>query len=600
MMPDRSLGRLADSTIGACTGLQKQDIRTVQFESMADLLRRSTLWMPLRNGGFGQYDAISMLGASPAQMRVSLDGRPMEDLWSGQYNMAQTPVGSLDRIEFLYGTDAIGLSSQASSTLINVQSVVYNTSAPYMSMWYHQGAGDLVAANVVFAQNVAKGLNVSVNVRRAGARGRYQRTDFDQWNVDLQTRWTIDTRQSLHVRYGIATLNTQVWGGVDTSGTASTFEETTPVSLAGDRTLQDESRRHDLTATYQRHLSDDSTSVLSGQAYVSGQSMHRNLGSALSVLTSDTSGVSSVGGTHSGFVVRLDEKHGALRLRAGSHVALRTIDSSSLTRRFASVQPEFFAHADYAFSTAIHLQSALRAHSVSEGLALSYGLGASVLSGSAIVKADVSMFRQSPSAIQERFAVLSERHVLTVIEAATTVGGFEAGFVGFYRRIDDAIELGKEGSSASQSFLNSGRRSVMGLLLRGQGRMSGIDVTPRIRYQHSALDAAAESATMLLFDCTLSYEYRTTSNSIRFGVMASWMPASVLPGYEPLYWTFRQGAGQSAAQFDGTSAFMTALVGNASLRLSYENIFGSRWTTVLNAPELTRVFRLSVDWSFAD
>ena len=600
MIPDRALGRLADSSVGACASLRKQNIRTVQYENMADVLRRATLWMPLRNGGFGQYDAMSILGAHPGQTGVSLDGRPMTDLWSGQLHLAQIPVGSLDRIEFLYGTDAIGLSSQASSVLMNMQSVIYNSAAPYMSMWYHQGAGDLVAANVVFAQNVARGLNVSVNVRRAGARGLYQRTDFDQWNLDLQARWTIDSRQSLHVRYGLATVNTQVWGGVDTSGAASTFEQTTPVFLQDQRTLQDESRRHDLTVTYLRHLTDDSTSVLTTQAYASGQSMHRNLGSALAVLTGDTSGVSTICGAHSGFVVRLEEKHGDLRLRAGTHLAFRTIDSSSLTLPSAILLPEAFAHAEYSIAPSLLLRSAIRVHSVSENIALSFGFGASLFHGPTFVKADLSMFRHAPSAMQQRFSVLSEGHTLAVVEAATQIGGISTSIMGYYRQVGDAIELSTTSPAATLIFTNNGKRSILGVIMRADLHLGGIDIAPRVRYQETALQGSTENASITMLDCMVSYEYRTVSNSVRFGVNASWMPTSTLPGYEPLYWTFRQGAGQASAQFDGMAAFMTANVGNASLRLSYENIFSSWWTSVLNAPELMRVFRLSVDWSFED
>lgn len=598
--PDRCLGKLADSSSGACAALRKQEIRTVHYENLADLLRRATSWMPLRNGGFGQYDAVSMLGANPGQTVVSLDGRPLNDPWSGQFHLSQSPVGSLEQIEFLYGTDAIGLSTSAASTLINTQSVIYNSSKPFMSMWYHQGAGDLVAANIVFAQNIAKGLNVSVNVRRAGGRGRYQRTDFDQWNLDLQSRWTIDARQSLLVRYGLATLNTQVWGGIDTSADVSTFEETTPVSLIGDRSLQDESRRNDLTATYRRQLGDDSTSILSAQAYVSGQSMHRNLGPVLALVAGDTSSVCNIGGLNSGLVLRLDRSLGDLRLRAGSHFAVRSVDSSTITPAITSIEPEAFVHAVYTVMPTILLRSALRVHSVSESAAFSYGFGASLLSATTSVKADISTFRQAPSAIQDRFGVRSERHTMAVIDAATTLGSVSAQLIGFYRQIGDVVELSEVGPGGTPRFLNSGSRTVSGLLIRTDTRIAGVDITPRLRYQQTSADLPSMISSMTMLDCAVSYEYRTSANSIRFGVMASWMPASSLPAYNPLYWAFQQGTGLTASQFDGASAFMTAHVGNASLRISYENIIGNRWQTVQNAPELMRVFRLSLDWSFVD
>ncbi|MBK7032063.1 MAG: hypothetical protein IPH49_02045 [Ignavibacteria bacterium] len=57
---------------------------------------------------------------------------------------------------------------------------------------------------------------------------------------------------------------------------------------------------------------------------------------------------------------------------------------------------------------------------------------------------------------------------------------------------------------------------------------------------------------------------------------------------------------KSGDQYDGLNVFLMAIVGNATVRASYENILGQRWYTTSYAPEITRAIRLSVDWSFFD
>ncbi|MBU3679998.1 MAG: hypothetical protein FGM32_10400, partial [Candidatus Kapabacteria bacterium] len=427
LFPDRTLGALSDSSSPSAFEIRKQSIRTVQYENLADLLRRRSPFIPLRNGGFGQYDAMSILGAGPRDFTVGIDGRPHTDLWSGQTHLAQIPVSMIERAEVLYGTDAVGLSSTSSLTFLNLQSVIYNTSAPFMSMWYHQGAGDLVAANVVYSQNIAKGLNVAMNVRRAGARGRYQRTDFDQWNLDLQTRWTIDTRQSLLVRYGLATVNTQVWGGLDTTASASVFEETRSVVFSGNRTLNDESRRNDVTVTYQRNLNTDSTFLLTAQGYLSRQSMHRLFGIESAALLGDTSLVSTTNASTSGLVVRLERRLGDLRLRAGAHVQSRSVDSSLSIAGFNGTQPEAFLHADFRMLPALTMRAAARLHSIDNQVYGGLGWGLSMRQSGGMLKADVSLLNQEPSPQQRLFAVAPERHLLAVLEAMTDTGAVSAG-----------------------------------------------------------------------------------------------------------------------------------------------------------------------------
>ncbi|HBB25170.1 MAG TPA: hypothetical protein DCZ59_02780, partial [Bacteroidetes bacterium] len=280
--PDRCFGMLLDTSLGIpAENLTKQRLRTVQYESLADALRQLTSFVPLRNGGFGQYDALSVLGGSSQHLSMGSDGRPMLDLWSGQFHLLQQPMATLERIEFLYGSDAIGLAPTASLTMLNAQSSVFNTATPFMSMWYHQGAGDLIAASVTFSQNIAPGWNIAASVRRSGARGRYQRTDFGLWNLDLQARWTIDQRQSLLVRLGLATVSTQVWGGVDRTAGEASIEQLSRVRYDDTLSLEDETRRHDATITYGRVLASDSTSQLTLQGYASAQMLHRLQGPAL-------------------------------------------------------------------------------------------------------------------------------------------------------------------------------------------------------------------------------------------------------------------------------------------------------------------------------
>ncbi|MFN6136781.1 MAG: hypothetical protein ACK475_10990, partial [Bacteroidota bacterium] len=49
-LPDRTLGTLLDTSSGIpAEDLTKQRIRSVQYESLADVLRRLTSFVPLRN-----------------------------------------------------------------------------------------------------------------------------------------------------------------------------------------------------------------------------------------------------------------------------------------------------------------------------------------------------------------------------------------------------------------------------------------------------------------------------------------------------------------------------------------------------------------------
>lgn len=590
MLLDTSLGMPAEN-------LTKQRLRTVQYESLADALRQLTSFVPLRNGGFGQYDALSVLGGSSQHLSMGSDGRPMLDLWSGQFHLLQQPMATLERIEFLYGSDAIGLAPTASLTMLNAQSSVFNTATPFMSMWYHQGAGDLIAASVTFSQNIAPGWNIAASVRRSGARGRYQRTDFGLWNLDLQARWTIDQRQSLLVRLGLATVSTQVWGGVDRTAGEASIEQLSRVRYDDTLSLEDETRRHDATITYGRVLASDSTSQLTLQGYASAQMLHRLQGPALRRTVDDTSGLVHGSGTHAGFLARLDQRIGLLRLRLGSHLEFRSFDSTARSVRLDDLLPSAFLHAEYRMSL-LTLRVAARVTSASDGMRLSAGGGALVDLRDYIMRFDLSMAEQDPTAVQRRAAVTSERHTLAVAELAARSGALNMR--AYYRGIAEPINTLPGGTIAEVDFITGGDRRIVGASASGLLSWGAFELRPRLRAEQITSTEVAETWSFAMLDLDLAYVFRTPSNSVRIGVNGAWLPASTIPSFEPLVWSFRQGAGQAPSQLDGLSAYITAKIGNASLRASYENILGNRWYTVLNAPELSRVFRLSVDWSFTD
>jgi hypothetical protein len=51
---------------------------------------------------------------------------------------------------------------------------------------------------------------------------------------------------------------------------------------------------------------------------------------------------------------------------------------------------------------------------------------------------------------------------------------------------------------------------------------------------------------------------------------------------------------------NGVDAYVSATVGNADIRLAFENVLGVPWFSVAGYPEISRNFRLSVHWSFFD
>ncbi len=201
------LGRVSSERDVILGMIEKDSIRKVNYSQLGDLLFRATSFPALSQGSLGQWDGAEILGTLPDQQVFSHNGIPMFSVTSGSYHPLTYSPAAIERIEILAGTDAIGGLPALSIAGVNIQKIGYNTARPFTSMWYHQGAGDLVAGNVAFAQNISPSSTIAANIRRTGARGVLQSTDFDAWNVHVQGKVRTSGHAGLLFTYDISTID---------------------------------------------------------------------------------------------------------------------------------------------------------------------------------------------------------------------------------------------------------------------------------------------------------------------------------------------------------------------------------------------------------
>lgn len=596
--PLTTLGRIGDDLLA----IGKDRIRVVQYRSLPELLARSTTALPRSLGGFGQHNAISFMGEDPSAQLYSMHGRRLMEPWSGALHLEQITPEGLERIEVAHGTDAIGLGAGMSLHAINLQQIVYNTATPITRMWYTQGGGELIAGDVTLSQNVAPGFNATLGIRRSGAVGRYDRTDFDVWNLRAALRWTPSDRTHMLVSYDLASLNTDLWGGVQDSVQADISETTSlPVYAA----LRDESRRHDVQMTATQILSDDRASQVTGSVYLSLTDMLRQRDSTLRVDDADPGSWLTMHGRMLGAQVRYQQRLGIVNVRTGASVDVLTNDATVYANKIDDVQYQAWGHAVFAFSSTMDLRAAGRIASMF-GKVLPGG-------GAAFrwrpvdgwqVHVDASFASRAPTAA-EGLGLDPERHVLLLGGMNVMVQDLDLHIDVFHRTIDDVLRSlptpNAEGRTVATTTVNGGTRRILGMTAMASARWWNLRFDPVVRVMRSDLDGT-DDERLPLFSGQLSvaYVYDTGVNSVRFGATIGVLSEHTPSGYVPLTWSTVPGGRRQPLVTNGLDLHLTALVGNASVRLAWENVIGTPWYTVSGYPEIARNVRLSVNWSFFD
>jgi len=580
--------------------MSKRDIRKIQYYSLPEIITSSTPWMPMSAGGLGQHNSVSIAGALPVDISMSENGRQLVDAWSGTMHLEQLAPEAYDRAELLIGTDAVALGATMSTVAMNLQDVQHNTGSPFSKLWYHQAGGDYIAADVELTQNVAPNLNVMVGVRRAGAFGRYARTGYDVWNVRSAVRWTISSRSTLSLNYHLSSLNTDLWGGINSKYSTQFDNEGTaqPVYSA----LRDETRRHDLTLTYTQLLAEDTSSVLIATAYGTLSAMLRLRDSTAMTINSHTEGAT----------VRLEQRLAFLTLRIGASADYTLLSESRYARAVDNVSTSAFGHATFRIHQDLDVKASARLTS-QYGVFMNGG-GAGVVwraDSMTTVTADASTSQRAPTPSEGR-GLLPERTGLVFLDFAQRIAPTgqrptvrpTTFSLGLFARITDnplitTAVLDTTNVPTSTTTINGTTSNVYGGYAHALFRLWELDVEPIARLYTTQLQGVAdERLPTISGSISVSYTYRIGSNWVVLGVRGGMLSSMRGLQHVPLTWTYVQPTSQQGTISNGLDAWLVANLGNANVRLSFENIFGQPFYTVATAPFMQQNIRLSVTWSF--
>ncbi len=91
-----------------------------RISSAADYLSSTVGCHVKSTGGYGAYSTASIRGASAKQVRIFIDGIPLSQAQSGIIDLANLPVGSLERIEIYRGFGPYDLSGSSIGGVINL------------------------------------------------------------------------------------------------------------------------------------------------------------------------------------------------------------------------------------------------------------------------------------------------------------------------------------------------------------------------------------------------------------------------------------------------------------------------------------------------
>jgi outer membrane receptor protein involved in Fe transport len=90
------------------------------FDDLGDLLAEVPGVTVTRSGGIGDFATVTLRGSNPDEVRVYLDGVPLNLAAGGGIDISTIPLGDVERVEIYRGTTPIGFAESALGGVISI------------------------------------------------------------------------------------------------------------------------------------------------------------------------------------------------------------------------------------------------------------------------------------------------------------------------------------------------------------------------------------------------------------------------------------------------------------------------------------------------
>lgn len=580
--------------------LHRSQFVWTESKYLGDLIWRIPGYHLSELGEVGKFSHLRAYGVDWRSVPLMIDGRPLNDPYTGALNLYDIPLEAIEQIEPLSGLDALLYGGQGNA--INLVTRQFNNTRPVTNIRYLQGAFEYSLLDGFFAQNIARSTNALLGFQRHVTDGRFANSALDSWHIRGRVRYNVSERFNLALTEYYSRSVNGMNGGIDLTQSRDPFDEITAVVRNAD--ASERVSRHDLTLNGIARLFRDSLSTTQFSVYYSDiereyTDVPRNI--------SDTYGSTLLGGriiqqlrsrtqnTTIGFDAQRTEwkRNGSVLLEPASKAAL-------------------FGKTELRFFEVLFPSAAVRAERSGSQARLSYGIGFEGKIGAHLIfSANVARTYQLPTTLEPdrgdttfSFIPSSDRKQTTKnLALEITLGEFGSIRVrGFEKELpegDRAYFIDSNGRPSPLAPNETTIRGATGLFVFRWWKFEGITSGMFIETKRTS----ASISNLPKWTLTGEWAYRNTFSTIaevRVGVRTRYASRHRGVQFFPHTWTYGESSGPDIAASSRLDFFTVAKIGDAFISLGWENLLNEKYMTVSGYPMPGRTFRLGVNWLFID
>jgi hypothetical protein len=285
-----------------------------------------------------------------------------------------------------------------------------------------------------------------------------------------------------------------------------------------------------------------------------------------------------------------------LNLRAGSEFYYTNLGKSVYNDELKTASIAAFGLAEFNIFDFLKISGGLRIRNYNNQTITSQGIKLILdLKEQGILTSDISLSERMPSPT-EGFHLKNEKNILFLNDFAWRYENYKIRMGAFFRTITNPIIY----DSLYNSFNDNNSTSIFGFYLSLNLKFIKHLVIDATINMQNAIEENNDYSSSSYAKLSAYYEIHSGASILRLGVSGRTVSSFKGQRYLPQYRSYTPYDIESNFMFDGLKVFAAAKLGNAYVKVSYQNLLFRDYYLVSVYPFYDGHFRLSFMWSFLD
>lgn len=590
--PNEYHGLLLHDTINT---VEKSDIQRINYSTLYDILNTRNELFGMSLGINGQNNNFLSYGAIENNVELGFNGRNLRNYYNGKYSIENFSPEFFERIEILKGSDAAILSSRPNNTFLNIQEIIYDTKIPFTRLWYSQKGGSFISADGIFSQNFSDGWNFTFGFKKMDDKLAFDNMSTDYWNLRFILRYNIDSTSSLSLSDNFTNNKTITSGGSDPN---NSFDIYSPINSSPYYSkIQLRNFRHDVNVTYSKKM--DFFNI-TNTTYLTSDLNERALPRFDDF---DTLGNTSNTEIQIGNRINLDFTFDNIDFKVGSNISSFNSDGTNFFKEYSGVNWNLYSRAELKFTKSTSISGGINYGNDSKNGFIGFGERLEHrLTDNSYLYLDHSFISKNGLVYSNNL----ENEKTNLFLAGVRLD--KINLEGYYRivstpifnrlvndyyteqyNISDYQAFGGSASYSDQVFTNLFDANDK-IDLRLQTKINLIVGNEELKNYYP----------LFTVNAGLNYMLMINKSELNIGFKAGLLDSKTAPRFIPISNSYITTTSNVGMQTTGLNIYSIMKLGNAFVKIEWENILNASYYNVAYYPERGQIVKLSVAWSFFD